>query len=112
MADHADHPTNRTGVSIDAPSHEIGDFHLFTKGKNLVFSIAFNPTNRLRAGEELSWPTSMKLKVNVDLDSTILYDDPLLNNVAEGRFESPENIKEDITCNIRIQDKIPAIRVT
>ena len=47
MADHADHLTNRTGVSIDAPSHEIGDFHLFTKGDNLVFSVAFNPTNRL-----------------------------------------------------------------
>ena len=112
MADHADHLTNRTGVSIDAPSHEIGDFHLFTKGDNLVFSIAFNPTNRLRAGEELSWPTSLKLKVNVDLDSTITYDDDLLNDVAGGRFESPETIQEDIVFNIRVKDGAPIINVT
>ena len=112
MADHADHLTNRTGVSIDAPSHEIGDFHLFTKGDNLVFSVAFNPTNRLRAGEELSWPTSLKLKVNVDLDSTITYDDDLLNDVAGGRFESPETIQEDIVFNIRVKDGAPIINVT
>ena len=54
----------------------------------------------------------MKLKLNVDLDSTILYDDPLLNNAAGGRFESPENIKEDITFSIRVKNKIPTIRVT
>ena len=112
MADHADHLTNGTGVSIDAPSHEIGDFHLFTKGENFVFSVAFNPTNRLRAGEELSWPTSMRLKVNVDLDSRIVYDDELLNNVAGGRFESPEKIQQDIVFNIRVKDGAPIIKVT
>ena len=112
MADHADHLTNGTGVSIDAPSHEIGDFHLFTKGENFVFSVAFNPTNRLRAGEELSWPTSMRLKVNVDLDSRIVFDDDLLNDVAGGRFESPEKIQQDIVFNIRVKDGAPIIKVT
>jgi hypothetical protein len=111
MADHADHLTNSTGVSIDAPSHEIGDFHLFSRGENLVFSIALNPTNRLRAGEDLSWPTSMKLKVSIDLDSKIVYDDELLNNVAGGRFVSPESIKEDIIFNIRVKEGAPIIKV-
>ena len=43
----------------------IGDFHMFSQDDNLVFSIAFYPQNRLRAGEELPWPESLKLKVNV-----------------------------------------------
>ena len=39
MADHADHLTNRTGVSIDELSHKIGDFYQFTMGKNLVLAL-------------------------------------------------------------------------
>ena len=67
----------------------IGDFHMFSQDDNLVFSIAFYPQNRLRAGEELPWPESLKLKVNVDLDSTILRDNKQLDRVAGGRFAEP-----------------------
>mgnify|MGYP004245727681 CR=1 FL=1 len=49
----ADHLTNSRGVSIDAPSHEIGDFHMFCQDDNLALSIAFYSSNHLRAGKEL-----------------------------------------------------------
>ena len=111
MADHADHLTNRLGVSIDAPSHEIGDFHMFSQDDNLVFSIAFYPQNRLRAGEELPWPESLKLKVNVDLDSTILRDNKQLNRVAGGRFAEPSAIQEDIVFDVQVRNGKPKIKV-
>lgn len=112
MADHADHLTNRRGVSIDAPSHEISDFHLFSQDDNLVFSIAFYPSNRLRAGEELPWPDSLKLKVNVDLDATILRDNKQLNRVAGGRFVEPSAIHEDIVFDIKVRNGTPKIKVS
>ncbi|MGB1622442.1 MAG: hypothetical protein ACPHAS_07230 [Synechococcus sp.] len=112
MADHADHLTNRRGLAIDAPSHEISDFHLFSQDDNLVFSIAFNPTNRLRAGEELPWPDSLTLKVNVDLDATILRDNTQLNRVAGGRFANPSAIQEDIVFDVQVRNGTPKIKVS
>ena len=112
MADHADHLTNRLELSIDAPSHEIGDFHMFSQDDNLVFSIAFYPQNRLRAGEELPWPESLKLKVNVDLDSTILRDNKQLNRVAGGRFAEPSAIQEDIVFDVQVRNGKPKIKVS
>ena len=36
VADHADHLTSSNGVSIDAPLHELSDYHLYEKGENII----------------------------------------------------------------------------
>ena len=104
MADHADHLTSSNGVSIDAPLHELSDYHLYEKGKNIVFSFAFNPSNKSRDGSQIPFGESQKLKVYLDFDSKIHHNNQELNNVAGGTFKNPSQINEDATILITLKD--------
>jgi hypothetical protein len=104
MADHADHLTSANGVSIDAPLHELSDYHLYEKGKKIVFSFAFNPTNKSRDGSQIPFGDSQKLKVYLDFDSKIHSNDQELNNVAGGAFKRPSQIREEATILFNLKD--------
>ena len=104
MADHADHLTNRYGVSIDAPAYELSDYHVYEKAGKLVFSIASFPTNRDQSGDQVAFPDNYSVQVDFDFDSAVAFDNAQLNNVAGGRFLSPEKIKEDVSIFLGFQD--------
>jgi len=52
------------------------------------------------------------LKVNVDLDATILRDNKQLNRVAGGRFVEPSSIQEDIVFDNQVRNGTPKIKVS
>ena len=104
MADHADHLTSSNGVSIDAPLHELSDFHLYEKGKNIVFSFAFNPANKSRDGSQIPFGAEQKLKVYLDFDSKVNHNNEELNNVAGGAFNKPSQIREEATILFSLKD--------
>ena len=111
MADHADHLTSANGVSIDAPLHELSDYHLYEKGKTIVFSFAFNPTNKSRDGSQIPFGDSQKLKVYLDFDSKIHSNDQELNNVAGGAFKRPSQIREEATILFSLKEDKLVYRV-
>ena len=104
VADHADHLTSSNGVSIDAPLHELSDYHLYEKGENIVFSFAFNPSNKSRDGSQIPFGESQKLKVYLDFDSKISRDNQELNDVAGGSFKNPSGIREDATIFLTLKN--------
>jgi hypothetical protein len=99
-ADHGDTPLLSMIGRHDA---RITDLHAFVRGDRLVLSLCLDPTVPPEATGYV-FASDLDVRIFIDNDSTISFDDPVDLATYGGTVLRPEKIAEDITFRIRFDD--------
>jgi len=106
-ADHGDAP-----ILINAARHDgrLTDLFAFTRGDKLVLALCTNPA--IPPGvSEYTFPSDLKLDLNIEIDSPVAFDDPDDLSEFGGTLLDPGNVKEDITFRVRFAGGTPSVQV-
>jgi hypothetical protein len=99
-ADHGDTP-----LLASIPRHDarLTDLHAFVRGGDLVLALSTNPA--IPPGViAYSFPSDLTLRIFVDNDSEVRFDDPGDLATYGGTVARPKKIREDVVFEIRFDD--------
>ena len=102
-----------TALLVKAVRHEarITDLHAFVRGSDLVLSLSLNPAIPPSAVEYV-FPPDLELKIHIDNDSEVAFDDPEDLARYGGTIVHPSKIKADIVFQLNFdQDGTPVLDV-
>jgi len=106
-ADHGDSP-----LLTSIPRHDarITDLHVFLDGSNLVLSLCTNPA--IPPGTtDYVFPSDLTLKLHIDNDSPVAFDDAAQNALYGGRLLEPDKISADVTFEVTFELGGPRLRL-
>src|SRR5919109_3908823 len=95
-SDHTDTPLHIDTGRDDA---RITDFWSFISNDRLVMIMGINPFLPAEVRRYV-FPTDVTYSFYIDRDSSVSFNDPLLNAAFGGAVDKPINIREDITFNV------------
>jgi hypothetical protein len=100
VSDHSDTPLLQSLARQDA---NITDLHVFTRGGNLVLSVATNPAIPPSVTQYL-FPSDLKIRIFVDNDSPVSFSDPAAVATYGGTIVDASHVQPDVTFTIAFDD--------
>jgi hypothetical protein len=95
-SDHTDTPLHIEAGRDDA---RLTDFWTFVQNGRLVMILGINPFLPAEVRQYV-FPTDVTYSFFIDRDSSVSFNDPVLNAAFGGTVDRPINIREDITFNV------------
>ena len=111
-ADHVDLPKSATGAEQTRPDASITDFFSFVNGNKLVLIMDVNPFLD-PAVQTYKFPTDVKYRFNVDLNSPVTIGTDVVSKEFGGNITKPNLISEDLVFEVTFDSSNrPRLNVT
>jgi hypothetical protein len=107
----SDHGDMGSLTPLGRSDARITDLHAFTRGDKLVLAVCIDPTIP-RTVTQYSFPRDLELKIAIDRDSPVRFDDPEELRVYGGTIVDPAAIREDVVFTIFFPNGRPQVRAT
>lgn len=103
VAQAADHGDTPLLASIPRHDARLTDLHAFVRGGDLVLALSTNPAVPPEVTDYV-FPSDLTLRIFVDNDSEVRFDDPGDLATYGGTVVQPKKIREDVVFEIRFDD--------